>query len=40
MMTDLKKENFDLKLRLYHSENTLNRDYTTVQLIEEVDDKI
>ncbi|RCI03502.1 hypothetical protein CU098_012691 [Rhizopus stolonifer] len=35
MMTDLKKENFDLKLRLYHSETILSRDYNVYQLSQE-----
>ncbi|KAI9280509.1 hypothetical protein BY458DRAFT_584402 [Sporodiniella umbellata] len=35
MMADLKKENFDLKLRLYHSETILAKDYTTYQLSRE-----
>ncbi|KAI8373604.1 hypothetical protein EDC96DRAFT_498922 [Choanephora cucurbitarum] len=31
MMADLKKENFDLKLRLYHLENLLNKDSTDLR---------
>jgi hypothetical protein len=36
MITDLKKENFDLKLRLYHIEDMLTKDLDLYQLNEEV----
>lgn len=36
MITDLKKENFDLKLRLYHLEDMMTKDVELYQLKQEV----
>jgi hypothetical protein len=36
MIADLKKENFDLKLRLYHLEDMMTKDVDMYQLKEEV----
>jgi hypothetical protein len=40
MITDLKKENFDLKLRLYHLEDLMTKDLDLYQLNQEVCNKI
>lgn len=36
MIADLKKENFDLKLRLYHLEDLMTKDLDIYQLNDEV----
>lgn len=36
MITDLKKENFDLKLRLYHLEDLMTKELDIYQLNDEV----
>lgn len=36
MITDLKKENFDLKLRLYHLQDMMTKDVELYQLKQEV----
>lgn len=36
LITDLKKENFDLKLRLYHLEDIMTKDLDLYQLKQQV----